>query len=101
MSSLKIEISERASKWFKEEMELKQGDYIRFYTQFYGSSPVQETYSLGFTKDDPIDMAASTEAEGITFFVEESDLWYFAGHDLYVDFNEKNDEIEYQYTKSE
>ncbi|MBB6446400.1 HesB/YadR/YfhF family protein [Bacillus benzoevorans] len=98
---MKIVISERASQWFKEEMELKQGDYVRFYIQFYGSSPVQETFSLGFTKDEPIDMAASTLAEGIIFFVEESDLWYFAGHDLHVDYHEKKDEIEYQYTKSE
>lgn len=97
---MEIFISERASKWFKEELDLKQGDYVRFYTQFYGSSPVQETYSLGFTKDDPIDMAASTVVEGMIFFVEESDLWYFAGHHLHVDYNEKTDEIEYQYIKS-
>nr|WP_295971309.1 HesB/YadR/YfhF family protein [uncultured Bacillus sp.] len=97
---MKIIIRERAMKWFKEEMELKKGDYVRFYTQFYGSSPVQETYSLGFTKDEPIDLAVSVVMEGITFFIEESDLWYFDRHDLQVDYNEKNDEIEYQYLKS-
>jgi len=98
---VKIVITERASKWFKEEMELEQGDYVKFYTQFYGSSPVQETFSLGFTKDTPIDPAVSTVAKGIIFFVEESDLWYFAGHDLHVDYNENSDEIEYEYTQSE
>lgn len=95
-----ITITEQAIKWFKEEMDLKSGDQIRFYTKFYGSSPVQEMYSLGFTKDEPIDMITSTSHDGITFYVEESDLWFFDGHDLQVDYNEKNDEIEYQYTKN-
>ncbi len=95
-----ITITEQAIKWYKEEMELKNGDYIRFYTKFYGSSPVQETYSLGFTKEVPIDIIASTVHDGITFFVEESDLWFFDGHDLQVHYNEKNDEIEYQYSKA-
>ncbi len=97
---MRISVTERAIKWYKEEMEMESGDHIRFYTQFYGSSPVQETFSLGFTKDEPIDMIASTVHEGIIFFVEESDLWFFDGHDLQVDYNEKSDVIEYQYTKS-
>jgi uncharacterized protein YneR len=96
---MKITISDQAVKWFKEEMDLTKGEHIKFYAQIYGSSPVQESYSLGFTKDDPIDMIVNTEKEGIVFFIEESDLWYFNGHDLYVDYNEKIDEIEYSYTK--
>ena len=55
-----ITITEQAIKWFKEEMELKSGEHIRFYSKFYGTSPVQEMYSLGFTKDEPIDMITST-----------------------------------------
>ena len=97
---MKITISDQALKWFKEEMELKKGDYIKFYAQIYGSSPVQESYSLGFTKDEPIDMVVSTEMDGIVFFVEETDLWYFNGHDLQVDYDGIKDEIHYIYTKN-
>lgn len=97
---MKITITEKALKWFKEEMELEKGEHLRFYVKFYGSSPVQETYSLGFTKDVPIDMISSTIHDGIIFYVEESDLWFFDGHDLQVDYDERNDEIKYHYTKN-
>jgi uncharacterized protein YneR len=96
---MKIEVSKEALKWFQEELEVKKGDKVKFYAQIYGSSPVQQSYSLGFSKDDPIDIAASIESEGVLFFVEESDLWYFDGHDLQVGYNEKVDELEFTYKK--
>ena len=37
--------------------------------------------------------------DGIIFYVEESDLWYFNGHDLHVDYDEKKDELEFKYNK--
>jgi uncharacterized protein YneR len=93
-------ISNLALKWFKDEMGITAGDKIRFYAKFYGSSPMQQGYSLGFSKgDDPIDMAVSNEMDGILFFIEDSDVWYFDGHDLHVDYNEKQDELEYKYIK--
>lgn len=96
---MKITISEPAVKWFINDMGVKKGDHVRFYAQFYGSSPVQQSYSLGFTVEDPINITASTELEGIIFFVEETDLWYFDGHDLLVEYNEQEDELEFNYIK--
>lgn len=97
-----INISDAALKWFQEEVELTKGDKVRFYTQIYGSSPIQESFALGFTVDnEPIDMSVKTEVEGITFFIEGTDLWFFNGHDLHVDYNQQKDEVEYSYTKSE
>lgn len=97
---MKIEISDRAFHWFQEEVGLKSGDKIRFYTRIYGSSPVQEGYALAFTIDnDPRDAAAQTIVEDITFYIEETDLWFFDGHDLFVVYNEKNHEVEYKYIK--
>ena len=40
-----------------------------------------------------------TVKDGITFFIEESDLWFFKGHDLSVEYNEQIDELEYRYHK--
>lgn len=97
---MKINISEQALRWFKEEVGLSDGGKIKFYSQIYGCSPVQENYSLAFTVDnEPLDMEVSTEIDGITFYVEGSDVWFFNGHDLHVDYNEKEDELEYRYTK--
>ena len=97
---MKIVISEGALQWFKNEVGLKKGDMVKFYSKIYGSSPVQENFALAFTVDnDPVDMKVITEADGITFYVEENDLWFFNGHDLYVGYNEKMDEVEYSYKK--
>ncbi|MEQ6390446.1 HesB/YadR/YfhF family protein [Bacillaceae bacterium S4-13-58] len=97
---MKIEISEKALDWFKEEVGLEQGDKIHFYTQIYGTSPVREGYALAFTVDnDSRDAGVSTTKDGITFFINETDIWFFDGHDLYVEYNEAKDEVEYKYKK--
>ncbi|WAA13110.1 HesB/YadR/YfhF family protein [Fervidibacillus halotolerans] len=95
---MKLNLSPAAIQWFKNEMELQKGDMVKFFIQIYGSSPVQKGYSLGFTKDnEPIDIGVQYEADGIVFYVEESDLWFFDGHHLNVDYNEEKDELEYTY----
>jgi len=98
---MKIVISERALLWFKEEVGLKEGSGVKFYPQAYGTSPVQENFALGFTIDhDSREAAVRTVSEGITFFIEESALWFFNDHDFYIEYNEANDELEYKYIKS-
>ena len=72
---MELTLSEKAISWFKEEMGLTKGDTLKFFAKIYGSSPVQESYSLGFAKDYPIDIISSIEVDGIIFYVEESDLW--------------------------
>lgn len=98
---MEITISDKALSWFKEEVGLGTGDKIKFYAQIYGTSPVQENFALAFTVDnEPIDLMVKTELDGITFYIEEGDLWFFNGHNLHVDYNEQKDELEYNYTKS-
>lgn len=96
---MEIVISEAAIEWFKSGMGLSKGDQLRFYAKIYGSSPVQKGYTLGFSKEEPINIVASTEIDGIIFFVEETDLWYFDGHDLHVDYHKKEDDLEFKYVK--
>jgi uncharacterized protein YneR len=96
---MEIVISEAAIEWFKSSIGLRKGDHLRFYAQLYGSSPVQKGYTLGFAKEKPINIVASTEIEGIIFFVEEADLWYFDGHDLHVEYYKKEDDLEFKYVK--
>lgn len=96
-----IVISKTALQWFKDEVELKTGDKVKFYPKIYGNSPVQEGFSLGFTVDNyPIEIITAYEAEGMLFYIEERDLWFFNGHDLHVNYNEQTDEVEYSYSKS-
>ncbi|MHA2890537.1 HesB/YadR/YfhF family protein [Bacillus cereus] len=98
---MELKISKQAVNWFKNDIGVMEGDEIRFYAQFYGSSPVQDGYSLAFSKDTPIDKVVSTKLDGIEFFVDESDLWFFDGHDLHVGYDEQEDFLDYKYIKSD
>ncbi|MGD6969212.1 hypothetical protein FZC78_06645 [Rossellomorea vietnamensis] len=96
---MNISFSDEALKWFKEEMNIEDGDFVRFYVRYGGSSPLHESFSLGVNKEEPIDIGSKKEVDGTTFFVEENDLWFFMEHDLYVNFNEKLHEPSYEYKK--
>ncbi|OCA85732.1 HesB/YadR/YfhF family protein [Bacillus sp. FJAT-27225] len=96
---MKINISKEALRWFKDEVGVESGSHVKFFAKIYGSSPVQENFSLGFSVEDPVDAAVSTEVDGILFYADETDIWFFNGHDLYVEYNEEYDEVEYKYVK--
>lgn len=96
---MNIIISDKAITWYKEELNLKSGDNVRFFARYGGHSPIQSGFSLGVNNDQPIDIGASVHKNDLTFFVEESDIWYFDGHDLKIDYNEKYNEPEFHYEK--
>lgn len=93
---MEIKITEDAFKWFQYEMEVIEGEYIRFFVRF-GGSGLQPGFSLGVTKDQPYEKDALVEKDGVIYFIEESDLWYFDGHDLTVSVNAELDELNYSY----
>lgn len=90
-------ISDEAAAWYIDEMNLQTGDTVRFFARYGGCSTVQSGFSLGVNKDNPISPATATQKNGITFYIEENDVWYFDGHDLSVTINERFGEPEYQY----
>jgi uncharacterized protein YneR len=97
---LKIDISSEAVEWFKEEMKLQKGDFVKFHARYGGESPLHQGFSLGISNHEPETIiAAGIEKEGITFYVLEADLWFFDGHDFYVIFNERTGELEFKYIK--
>jgi uncharacterized protein YneR len=94
---MNIHISEDALQWFKDEMLVNEGEYVRFYVRYGGSSPLHDSFSLGVNKEEPIEAGELIEVDGRSFFVEERDLWYFDGHDLHVGFNQELEEPSYEY----
>ncbi|RAK18463.1 uncharacterized protein YneR [Anoxybacillus vitaminiphilus] len=86
---MKIIIKPKAFKWYKEELDLKQGDFVRFFARYGGCSNVQKGFSLGINKEAPLSPGVQTVIDGITFFIEEGDMWYFDQHNLIVDFDEQ------------
>ncbi|MBU5595215.1 HesB/YadR/YfhF family protein [Amphibacillus sp. MSJ-3] len=97
---MKIVLTDRALKWFKEDYGVKEDEYVKFYPQIYGTSPVQDNFALAFNKvDQPIDKGVIVEIENIRFLVEHDDLWFFDGHDLKVDYLDDEDEVIFDYQK--
>lgn len=97
---MKILISTEAMNWFHTEMEAVKGDTIRFFARYGGASPLHEGFSLGVTKDIPFEPTVTYKKDDILFFIEETDEWYFDGHDLYVELDSTRDELSYAYKKA-
>lgn len=93
-----VKIDANALNWYKDELDLQNGDYVRFFVRYGGCSAVQQGFSLGVAKDRPQHIGVSTEVEGITFFIEEQDVWYFDDHDLVVGYSTSLEEPEFQYS---
>ncbi|NJP38097.1 HesB/YadR/YfhF family protein [Alkalicoccus luteus] len=95
---MNLDITDEALKWFKNEVEADEGDTIKFFAKYGGESPIQSGFSIGFAlHETPESAGVKKEKDGITFFVEEKDLWYFDGYDLTVEFDEEKQEIHYNY----
>ncbi|GHP12892.1 hypothetical protein YK48G_03170 [Lentilactobacillus fungorum] len=99
---MKIIVTDAASKWFQTEMGLGNGNGVRFYGKVYGKTPVHDGFSLALTRDDdPNDVYTQTDKDGIHYFVDEDDRWFFKGYDLKVDFDPKKDPENVVYTYQE
>jgi uncharacterized protein YneR len=93
---MKISITEEAIKWFEEEMDAKKGDSIRFFARYGGNSSIHTGYSLGVTKEKPINIGESITINEVLYFINETDLWYFKDYDLNVIINERK-ELQFVY----
>ncbi|MBI6864678.1 HesB/YadR/YfhF family protein [Lysinibacillus fusiformis] len=94
---MKIALTNEALHWFKQEMEVEPGDTIRFYARYGGSSPFHEGFSLGMTREEPIAIGAEAVIDGVTYYIDEKDLWFFNDHNLHVDVDASLDELQYEY----
>ncbi|PWU70159.1 MULTISPECIES: HesB/YadR/YfhF family protein [Gracilibacillus] len=95
---MEIKISDDALNWFKEEVELTEGDTVKFQAKYGGSSPIHEGFSLAFqVKEEPVEPISQVEKDGITFFIDTTDAWYFEGYHLLVNYDAELDEVVYDY----
>ncbi|MDQ0255434.1 uncharacterized protein YneR [Evansella vedderi] len=94
---MKIDVTDEAIKWFRDELDVSEGDSVQFFVRYGGCGDFQSGFSLGVNVKEPEDIGTSIEKEGLLFFIENKDIWYFDDQDLLVEFDEKIGEI--QYTK--
>ncbi|AXG38650.1 iron-sulfur cluster biosynthesis protein [Enterococcus gilvus] len=96
---MKLTITPKAQEWFKKELKLADGQGIKFYGKVYGKTQVHDGFSVGMSVDTPESPLIEENVNGMMFFVEEADEWFFKGYDLVVNFDEKLDEPEYEFLK--
>ncbi|MCT1905109.1 HesB/YadR/YfhF family protein [Oceanobacillus sojae] len=92
-----IKVSEQAAQWYKEELSLENEKNVRFFPRYGGVGGRIAGFSLGIKAEAPKDEIASTTVEGIHFFIEESDDWYFEGANLSVSYDESKKEPKIEY----
>ncbi|WP_071395048.1 HesB/YadR/YfhF family protein [Bacillus tuaregi] len=96
---MNISVSNEALEWYMNELDLKEGDFIRFYARYGGSSQIQKGFSLGISTESPDIFGTKVTINGITFYIEEKDLWYFDGHNLEIEYNSVLKEPEFRFSK--
>lgn len=95
---MKLTVTEQAAQWYKDELDITDGTHIRFYVRYGGIGGIVPGFSLGVNTDKPQTIYTSTESENITFYVEDTDSWYFDGKEsLNVDIDEKSLEPIFSY----
>lgn len=97
---MKLTITPRAQQWFKEEVGVTSDSGIRFYGKIYGKTDVHEGFSIAMSVEAPDQPLVKEEIDGITYFIEETDDWFFKGYDLLVDYDEEKDEPKYKFVEN-
>lgn len=93
-----LEVSKEAALWYKEEMDLQEGDYVQFYVQLYGGIPTSHpNFYLGVTTGLEGNIAMKDVVEGITFYLNDEHSWALDEFDLKITLN--NGEIDVLFNK--
>ena len=78
---MQLTIDKRAQAWFEEEMGVSKERGVR---SVRSTDAVQfmKDYSLAVEVDAPSNPYVSVVENGITYFVETGDEWFFHGHNF-------------------
>ncbi|AJS58562.1 HesB/YadR/YfhF family protein [Paenibacillus sp. IHBB 10380] len=80
-------VSEKAIYSFKNDWDLKEGQYVRIYAKYVGGG--SEAFSIGINVSaTPIDPTLVKSIGGFNFFIEKTDAWILQDELLQIDCNE-------------
>lgn len=94
---MKLDISQEAVDWYREELDLDDWKALRFFVRYGGVGGKIPGFSLGITSEEPEVIHASAKKDGITFYIDETDAWYFEDSDLAIELNKQLNEPEFNY----
>ena len=95
---LKIQLTEQAINWFKDELDLPDNNKVlQFYVRYGGEFQLKQGFSPAFRveNEDDIDIGSSENYNNLKVVVAEDDLWYFKDDIIEVDTVNHEDEIAY------
>ena len=89
---MKLTVTEAAITCFTKEWGFHEGDYIRIFVRYAGGG--EDAYALGIMSGRPISPGLQEHTGKLTFYMEETELWYLDGRDLTLD--AKGEDIYFQ-----
>ena len=97
---MKLEITPKADQWLREELELTPEKKVRFFGKYGGKTEVHDGFSVGLSIDEPIDPLVELTLNGQTYFIDESDEWFFHDYDMKVDVDASGEDIQFIFKES-
>jgi len=85
---MELIITPSALSCFKGEWGFSDGECIRIFVRYVSGG--ETPFAFGITRDTPLDAAVITEADLITFYMENKDVWFLDGKSLKIDCQGEN-----------
>lgn len=98
---MQLTVTPKANEWFEEEVGVNPDSGIRFFGKIYGQTEVHDGFSIAMSVEQPDQPLIKNVINGIPYFIEEADDWFFNGYDLTVDYDEEKNEPKYIFTKNQ
>lgn len=96
---MELVITEAAQKWFESELGLDTGDSLRIFGKYGGSTDVHVGFSTGIEVTKPNQPLVQVTHNGVVYFTESADEWFFAKYVLTIDLDDTTKEPSYSYTE--
>ncbi|MGM8213679.1 HesB/YadR/YfhF family protein [Virgibacillus sp. W0430] len=94
---MKLKITEKAANWYIQELNVSPSNFVRFFVRYGGYGGIVPGFSLGVGLDKPVDVHTATTMAHCTFYIEDSDAWYFDGNNLNITFDDELQEPKINY----
>ncbi|EUJ19822.1 HesB/YadR/YfhF family protein [Listeria aquatica] len=95
---MEIKVTEKARDWFKDEFDTSGENGIRLFAKYGGSnSSLHPGFSIGVAAEPPVEAVVTVNEDGLLFFIEDHDFWYFKDHDWAIDYDPKTEEVKFSH----
>lgn len=96
-NTMKFIISDRALEFLKDMQP--ENKSIRIRGKVYGSTNIHAGLSVALETGIPEDPSITYEDDDLLVYTERDDDWFFAGHDLEIDYDEDNETTTYYFVE--